>query len=237
MKKITTKSMVLLIIAAGVIAISLGVSYAIGEEPEEKVNPPLTFELRNLDTTHTYFKERGLEKETIEDFGLGYRKSGLMKGMIVIPIHNEKGALIAYAGRYPGDPAERESKYVPSEFKKHLVLFNLNRVKHLAKEKGLILVEGFFDVFNLWQVGYENVVALMGTSFSDEQEKLIVEAVGENGKVVLMFDSDETGRSASQDALARLGTQVDVELIQLGEEGLQPASLSKETIKGLLSGR
>ena len=77
-------------------------------------------------------------------------------------------------------------------------------------------------------------MALMGTSMSDEQERLIVEAVGQNGKMALMFDSDEAGRSGSQDALTRLVSQVYVKLIKLDEEGLQPDTLSKEKIKTLL---
>jgi len=206
------------------------------KEPEEMVNPPLTFELRSLDSKHPYLKERGLKEETIKEFGLGYCKRGLMKGRIVIPIHNEKRELIAYAGRYPGDPPEGESKYkFPPKFKKHLVLFNLNRSKDIAKKKRLILVEGFFDVFNLWQAGFKNVVALMGTSMSEEQEKLIVEILGENGKIALMFDEDEAGRDGSQDALMRLVSQVYVKQIRLDKEGLQPDKLTGKEIKEMLS--
>ena len=73
-----------------------------------------------------------------------------MKDKITIPIHNEKGELVAYAGSYPGNPPEGESKYkFPPKFKKSLVVFNLNRAKELVKEKGLVLVKGFFDVFSL----------------------------------------------------------------------------------------
>jgi DNA primase len=204
-------------------------------EPEEATNPPLTFELKTLDSKHAYLKERGLKKETIKEFGLGYCKRGLMERRVVIPIHSEKGELIAYAGRYPGDPPEGELKYkLPPKFKKSLVVFNLNRVKDMGEDKGLILVEDFFDVFNLWQAGCKNVVALMGPLMSDEQERLIIEAVGEKGKVVLMFDSDEAGKSGSQDALARLVSQVYVKLIKLGEEGLQPDSLSKKEMNNFL---
>ncbi len=204
-------------------------------EPEEAANPPLTFELKTLDSKHAYLKERGLKEETIKEFGLGYCKRGLMEGRVVIPIHSERGKLIAYAGRYPGDPPEGELKYkLPPKFKKSLVVFNLNRVKDMGEDKGLILVEDFFDVFNLWQAGCKNVVALMGTSMSDEQERLIVEAVGEKGRVALMFDSDDARKFGGQGALARLACQVYVKLTKLGEEGLQPDSLSKEKIKKLL---
>jgi len=74
----------------------------------------------------------------------------------------------------------------------------------------------------------------MGTSMSNEQERLIVQAVGGKGKVALMFDSDEDGRSGSQDALTRLVSQVYVKLVKLGEKGSQPDTLSKEKLKKLL---
>jgi DNA primase len=98
----------------------------------------LTFESKTLDRKHPYLKERGLKKETIKEFGLGYCKRGLMKGRIAILIHNEEGDLVAYAGRYPGDPPEGEPKYkFPPRFKKSLVVFNLNWAEDMAKEKQL----------------------------------------------------------------------------------------------------
>jgi len=96
------------------------------------------------------------------------------------------------------------------------------------------LVEGFFDVFNLWQAGYKNVVALMGTSMSDEQEQLIIEAVGKNGKIALMFDSDEAGAKATTEVVERLIDKVYLKIIRLDQEGLEPDSLSKEEIKKAL---
>lgn len=202
-----------------------------GEEP----NQPLTFELKNLDQKHAYLKERNLKEETIKQFGLGYCSRGLMKGWIVIPIHNEKEELVAYAGRYPGEPRKEEPRYkLPPKFQKHLVLYNLNRAGKEAKEKRLILVEGFFDTFRLWQAGYKNVVALMGTLMSDKQEQLIMKAVGENGKVTLMFDNDEAGGRATTAVVERLINKVYIKVINLKEEQTQPDQLKEEDIKSIL---
>jgi DNA primase len=55
---------------------------------------------------------------------------------------------------------------------------------------------------HLWQAGVHNVVALMGSSLSPEQEALIVEAVGPQGRVALLFDEDEAGWKCREDALA-----------------------------------
>src|SRR5262249_16853187 len=114
----------------------------------------------------------------------------------VIPIHNEREELVAYAGRWPGDEGwpEGEEKYkLPPGFHKSLVVFNLHRVHEVARAQGLIVVEGFFDVMRPWQAGVANAVALMGSSMSEEQAQLIVEAVGSQGCVALMFDEDPAG--------------------------------------------
>ena len=56
---------------------------------------------------------------------------------VVIPIHNEAGRLIGYAGRYPGeDVPDEEPKYLlPPNLKKSKVLFNFHRALEPAKEQ------------------------------------------------------------------------------------------------------
>jgi DNA primase len=183
------------------------------EKPEGPINPPLTFTFKYLDMRHPYLKDRGLSEATIDFFGLGHHAGkGIMHNRVVIPIHNEQGELVAYAGRWPADTGwpEGSQKYaVPPGFKKSYVLFNLHRAKEHATE-GLIVVEGYFTVFEFFQRGRRNVVALMGSSMSAEQERLIVETVGPKGRVLLALDNDEAGRRGSEDACNRLRSQVFV---------------------------
>lgn len=190
-------------------------------EREVRTNLPLTFTFQHLDSTHPYLiTERGLTAETIATFGLGFHAGkGMMSGRIVIPIHNEAGELVAYAGRWPGDPPEGEPKYkLPPGFRKSLVLFNLHRAREYARE-GLIVVEGFFDCFDLSQRGRKNVVGLIGSAMSQAQERLIVETVGPRGRVLLAFDPDDAGRKGMRDAAERLLTQVFVREVVLPVRG------------------
>jgi DNA primase len=184
------------------------------DETDESVNPPLKFAFKHLDNRHPYLlQDRSLKEATIDAFGLGHHAGkGIMQGRVVIPIHNEQGELVAYAGRWPADTGwlEGSDKYqLPPGFRKSRVLFNLHRAREHATE-GLIVVEGFFTVFEFWQRGRKNVVALMGSSMSAEQERLIVETVGPKGRVLLALDNDEAGRKGSADALSRLSSQVFV---------------------------
>lgn len=191
---------------------STGQNKAQGKPAKEgEGNPPLKFELKNLDAEHAYLKERGLTPETIKRFGLGYCSKGMMAGRIAIPIHNEKGELVAYAGRLvnASEISEENPKYkLPPNFVKSKVLFNLHRVKDQAKGRILVVVEGFFDVFKLYQEGIANVVAIMGSSMSEEQEKLILETVGEDGQVELRFDDDEAGGTCAKETFFKLGKRM-----------------------------
>ncbi len=208
-----------------------------GEETTAVVmeNPPLKFSLKKLDPDHSYLSERGLKESTISTFGLGYCQKGMMAGRIAIPIHNDDGELVAYAGRWPSQPPEGEAKYkLPPGFHKSLVVYNLDKAKRLALGYGLILVEGFFDCMRVYQAGSHNVAALMGSSMSQEQERLIVEAVGIGGKVSLMFDEDEAGWACRDEVRERLSSEVYVRAIRLGGEGLQPDGLDEERIGELL---
>jgi DNA primase len=218
----------------------LPVSHTTGETTPEtaQVNPPLKFALKSLDPAHPYLTERGFTPETIAHFGVGFcTGKGIMAGRIAIPIHNEQGELVAYAGRWPGDPPDGEGKYkLPTGFHKSQVVYNLHRSKDHAKDQGLIVVEGFFDCMRLHQAGISNVVALMGSSLSDEQEALIVAAVGPQGKVALMFDEDEAGWKGREEALSRLSSRVHVKVVGLGEEGTQPDGVSPGTLARYLGG-
>jgi len=188
-------------------------------------NKPLTFTLKNVDPTHAYLQQRGISEETARHFGLGFFPGrGMMSGRVVIPIHNKKGELVAYAGRAIDDT---EPKYkVPNGFRKSLELFNLHSV---VESDRVVVVEGFFDCIRVHQSGFP-CVALMGSSLSSEQEKIFVEHFR---RVLFLFDGDEAGRKAADECLLRLGKKLLVMAVMLPEEK-QPDSMSVEELKSAL---
>lgn len=198
------------------------------DEDVETVNQPLEFQLKSVDTTHPYIRQRGIKPETAQHFGIGYFNGrGSMAGRLVIPIHNEDGDLIAYAGRSVDDS---EPKYkLPAGFKKSLVLFNLHRALQ-TKTKVVVVVEGFFDCLKVSQAGFPYTVALMGSALSEHQEKLLVENFD---RVVVMLDGDEGGRSATSEIALRLVRKVFVRVIEM-PEGKQPDQLSSEELQKFL---
>ncbi len=199
-------------------------------------NHPLGIQLKELDERHPYLEERGLTAETVHAFGLGHCRYGLMQGRIVIPIHNVLGGLVAYAGRWPGEPPDGEPKYrLPGGFRKSLELFNLHRVQRADETQPLLVVEGYFDCLKVWQAGHRRVAALMGSRLSEMQAARIIETVGFGGRVQLLFDADASGRNGAETARRMLADWTSVEVINLPNGGAQPDNLSREELRSLLN--
>jgi len=194
-------------------------------EDEVAGNTPLKFQLKSVDSSHPYLAERGISKETAETFGVGfYSGKGSMSGRVVIPIHNEHGELVAYAGRAI-DGSEPRYK-LPTGFHKSLELFNLHR----ATEPQVVLVEGFFDCMKVHQAGFP-AVALMGCSLSAVQEQLLA---AKCERVIVMLDGDEPGQEAAAECLTQLGRRTWVRAANV-PEGKQPDQLTAEHLKQILS--
>jgi DNA primase len=199
-------------------------------------NPPLRFTLANLDQANPYLMERGLSRETIQTFGIGYCSRGILAGRIAIPIHNTQGQLVAYAGRWPGVPPNGQPRYrLPRGFRKSLELFNLHRAKAVDPVGPLVVVEGFFGCLRVWQAGFRRVVALMGSRMSDRQEELLVATAGPNGRVALLLDEDEAGRKGRAEIQAILSRRLPVKVISVEKPGMQPDQLSPAQLHELLS--
>lgn len=193
------------------------------------INLPLPFELR-VDHAHEYGLGRGLTIETLKLFGAGLCISkGMFAGRFIIPLHNAVGKLVGYAGRSLDDS---EPKYLfPSRdkgFYKSLLLFNLHRVAPAAKQ--IILIEGFFTTMFLWQTGLA-ALGLLGSSLSKEQAAMIVDRFT---SVLLLFDGDDAGRTASDDCLVRLGRRLWVKALAL-PDGQQPDDLAADALLELVS--
>ncbi len=204
-------------------------------------NPPLKFRLEKLQREHPYLTEtRGLSQETIIDFGLGYftGEKGLMVGRIVIPIHNAQGEVVAYAGRWPGDPPDKDTpKYkLPTGFKKGLELFNLDRASKEPADKPLVIVEGFFDAIKLHQLGWRQVVALMGCTMSPGQEALLRQHTTAGSQVIVMLDEDEAGQAGRENIALRLSKFCFVKVHVFDQPGTQPEHLVAEDLAEILEG-
>lgn len=202
-----------------------------GQESREETtgeNKPLTFNLKGVDPGHPYLASRGLRKETAERFGVGFFPGkGSMAGRVVIPIHNERGELIAYAGRAidSSDPRYK----LPAGFHKSSVVYNLHRAVEDNQRGAVVVVEGFFDCLKVCQTGLP-AVALMGCSMSEEQENLLASYFR---AAWLLLDGDEAGRQAVVEISGRLVRRMFVKVVDVGTDR-EPDQLAEDELKALV---
>jgi DNA primase len=201
-------------------------------------NAPLKFRLDKLERSHPYLiQERGLTLETIIDFGIGFCSKGMMADRIAIPIHNVKGEVVAYAGRFPGEPCEDTPKYkLPQGFRKSQELFNIDRAVKEPTDMPLVIVEGFFDVMKLHQNGYKKVVALMGSTLGATQEDLIRQHSMRESQVIVMLDENEAGQAGRDDIACRLSKFCFVRVHTFAKPDMEPEHLSAEEVQQLFGG-
>ena len=124
-----------------------------------------------------YCQRKALNEELLYELGmLRQNEDGNIYAMfrqrIMIPIRNKWGRIIAYTARYIGDN-KNAPKYINSAtcpiYSKGENLFGIDRVSRLRNVDYIIVVEGAPDVLRMQSIGYDNTVAALGTSWTDNQ--------------------------------------------------------------------
>ena len=163
-------------------------------------------------------KAKGYTEEELKESGLVTvsRKNGNLfdrfRDRLMFPIIDVRGNVIGFGGRIiKNDP--NAAKYLNSPetliFNKRKNLFGLNLAKK-SKAGSLILVEGNIDVVTLHQYGFDNAIASLGTSLTEEQAALMTRYAEQ---IILIYDGDKAGQNATQRAipiLEKAGLQVKV---------------------------
>ena len=151
-------------------------------------------------------RAKGYTDQELKDSGLVTvsQKNGNLfdrfRGRLMFPIIDVRGNVIAFGGRIIKNDKEA-AKYLNSPetliFNKRKNLFGLNLAKK-SKQGFLLLVEGNIDVVALHQYGFDNAVASLGTSLTEEQAVLLSRYTEQ---VVLLYDGDEAGQRATRRAI------------------------------------
>ena len=173
-----------------------------------------------------YLLKRGLNEETIAEWRLGWSGSRVM-----FPLDDAMGRTVAFTGRALGD---EKPKYKNSPngliYTKAEMVFGLSRAREEIVRSGqVVVVEGQMDVISCWQHGVRNMVAVSGSSLTQEMiEKILRQAKAK--EVVLCFDGDVGGMKAADRALRAMQSMAlagDVTLrILTMPEGCDPADLA-----------
>ena len=173
------------------------------------------------DTLVKAMKAKGYTEQELKDSGLVTvsQKNGNLfdrfRDRLMFPIIDVRGNVIAFGGRTVKNDKDI-AKYLNSPetliFNKRKNLFGLNLAKK-TKLSYMILVEGNVDVVALHQYGFNNAVASLGTSLTEEQATLLSRYTEQ---IVLIYDGDEAGQRATQRAIPMLEKAgISVKVLQL----------------------
>ena len=168
---------------------------------------------------------RGSSKQQLLDVGLikdnENRTTDRFRDRVIFPIIDERGAPVAFGGRVLSPDAVPKYLNTASTvlYDKSKTLYNLYGARSsMQKTRQAILVEGYFDVIRLSQEGVENVIASLGTSFSESHAGLLKRFVDE---VFIVFDGDNAGIQATVRGLNHLvkaGLKVRVMMLSGGQD-------------------
>ena len=161
----------------------------------------------NPDSNHwdaftQHAKKNGYSDELLEQIGLSIKGSkGLYDryhGRVMFPIHSLTGKVIGFGGRILVND-KKSPKYQNSPeseiYDKKQTLYGIYFAKSaISKNDECILVEGYFDVLRMHQIGIENVVASSGTSLTMEQIRLVKRYTK---NITMLYDGDAAGIHAA----------------------------------------
>ena len=159
----------------------------------------------------------------------GRRAYDFFRRRLMIPIRDAQGRLIAFGGRTldPNDPAKYKNSRDSKLFDKSRTLFGLDKARQAIREKGrAIVVEGYMDALRLWQAGFPETVACLGTAFTEYHLHKLKQATS---LVILLFDGDSAGRRATLQTVnvALSAPDVHMKAVSL-PQGLDPDDFVSE---------
>ena len=182
-----------------------------------------------------YLAGRGYSRQDLLDSGaLTEAKNGKLvdfqAGRLIFPIINAMDEVVAFGGRLleKSDFGKYKNTSTTMLFDKSKTLYNINLLKKLKRQKpisNVIMVEGYMDTISLYQAGFENVVASMGTSLTKEQAKLIKRY---SDNVLISYDGDFAGQKADSRGIDILRDEnITVRVVPM-PDGLDPDDVVKQ---------
>ena len=146
------------------------------------------------------------------------------RNRLIFPIYDRLGRPVAFGGRtLEGTEVESTPKYLNSPetaiFHKGQILYGFHLAKQAIRQIGqVLLVEGYTDVIACHRQGVSQVVGTLGTALTERHVEMLK---GLAKEVILAFDSDAAGGSATERGIAlflEAGIRVRVVTLPEGED-------------------
>ena len=176
----------------------------------------------------------GFTEQELHAAGLAQRSQGgrvfdRFRERITFPLADSRGRVLGFGAR--AMRSEQGAKYLNTSegelYHKGRHLFGIDQARPaISRERRAVVVEGYTDVLALHQAGVQEAVAIMGTAFTGDQLAELARAVGQDGRIFLALDADNSGQEAML-RVARMAEERQLELRVVAlPEGSDPADLA-----------
>ncbi len=172
----------------------------------------------------------GVTKEVLSDFNAFTTTDLGLEDYVCLPVYQYQRLRFIDARHRFSDDKKKKYNRKPRNISVGDVLFPIDKI---YRNNEVILVEGIYDMLNLWQFGVRNVLCLFGAnSFSRDKLALLNDL--NITKVTLLLDGDRAG----QDAANKIYSMLDYDnfltkQITLPEEK-DPGNLTQQEINHYL---
>ena len=159
------------------------------------------------------------------------------RGRLVWPIRDVTGQTIGFGARKLRED-DQGPKYLNTPetavYHKSRVLYGLDIAKRdIAKQRQVVIVEGYTDVMACHLAGITTAVATCGTAFGGDHVTVVRRVLGDSddpaqatkGEVIFTFDPDEAGQKAASRAFAEEGRFAAQTFVAVPPEGLDPCDV------------
>lgn len=212
-----------------------------------------------------HLRAKGFTEEELIQSGLAIQGNrgtyDRFRGRVMWPIRDLTGATIGFgARRLDDDPNSPKYLNTPETpiYKKSQVLYGIDLAKKdIAKERKVIIVEGYTDVMAAHASGETTAVATCGTAFGREHTQIIRRLLGDiqspaagvvlsnghapGGQVIFTFDGDEAGKNAARRAYVEDQSFAAQTFVAVDPSGKDPCDLWVErgpsAVEQLITGR
>jgi DNA primase len=175
---------------------------------------------------------RNISSQTLKEFEAFKTDKVIgLEDRIIFPIKDVRNKVTAYVGRHLLSNGNPRYKIHPIGCE-----LSLYPTRFTEKQHCIILVEGIFDLLNLWDKGLHNVVCTFGTEGlqNHTKEKLLPYKAAGVSKVYIMYDGDEAGRNAAEKLKPLIEeANFEVEVIGMADE-CDPGDSTQEEVNQLI---
>ena len=149
-------------------------------------------------------------------------------------IHDAAGDVVGFGARRLYDDDRLEAKYINTSetplYKKSQLLYGLDLAKkEIARQRQVVVVEGYTDVMAMHLAGVTTAVASCGTAFGEEHISVLRRYLLDNevirGQVIYTFDGDSAGQKAALKAYDSDQRFASNTFIAVAPDGMDPCEL------------